>query len=127
VQPVLDKHCVNCHGEDRPEGGVALIGESEEHFTVSYNALVPLVSYSAWAHGGDDWLRVNSEPVTMPGHLGARGSELMRLLEEHHEVQLNAEDLERLVTWMDANALFYGTFDHADQARQRRGERIAGS
>jgi hypothetical protein len=127
VQPVLDKHCVNCHGEDRPEGGVALIGESEEHFTVSYNALVPLVSYSAWAHGGDDWLRVNSEPVTMPGHLGARGSELMRLLEEHHEVQLNAEDLERLVTWMDANALFYGTFDHADQARQRRGERIEGS
>jgi hypothetical protein len=51
----------------------------------------------------------------------------MRLLEEHHEVQLNAQDLERLVTWMDANALFYGTFDHADQARQRRGERIEGS
>jgi hypothetical protein len=29
-------------------------------------------------------------------------------------------------TWMDANALFYGTFDPADQARQLRGERIAG-
>jgi hypothetical protein len=27
---------------------------------------------------------------------------------------------------MDANALFYGTFDPADQERQRRGERIAG-
>jgi hypothetical protein len=27
---------------------------------------------------------------------------------------------------MDANALFYGTFDKSDQARQRRGERIAG-
>ena len=38
----------------------------------------------------------------------------------------NPDDLERLATWMDANALFYGTFDAADQARQQRGERIAG-
>ena len=35
-------------------------------------------------------------------------------------------DMERLAAWMDANALFYGTFDPADQARQQRGERIAG-
>jgi hypothetical protein len=27
---------------------------------------------------------------------------------------------------MDANALFYGTFDRQDQARQQRGQRIAG-
>ena len=27
---------------------------------------------------------------------------------------------------LDANALFYGTFDPEDQARQLRGERIAG-
>jgi hypothetical protein len=27
---------------------------------------------------------------------------------------------------MDANALFYGTFDPADQARQQRGQRIEG-
>jgi hypothetical protein len=27
---------------------------------------------------------------------------------------------------MDANALFYGTFDVDDQARQQRGERIEG-
>jgi hypothetical protein len=38
---------------------------------------------------------------------------------------LSHDDIERLVTWMDANALFYGTFDPADQARQQRGERIA--
>ena len=41
-------------------------------------------------------------------------------------MQLTPEELERLVTWMDTNALFYGTFDPADQARQLRGERIAG-
>jgi hypothetical protein len=51
----------------------------------------------------------------------------MKLLRDgHREVKLESADFERLATWMDANALFYGTFDKSDQARQRRGERIAG-
>ncbi len=51
----------------------------------------------------------------------------MALLESGHEgVELSEEDLERLVTWMDANALFYGTFDPEDQRRQQKGERIEG-
>ena len=37
-----------------------------------------------------------------------------------------ARDWERLVTWMDTNALFYGTFNREDQARQLKGERIQG-
>ena len=51
----------------------------------------------------------------------------MRMLREgHQEVELSKADFERLTTWMDANALFYGTFDLADQARQLHGERIEG-
>jgi hypothetical protein len=49
------------------------------------------------------------------------------LLKGHYEVALHAEDIERLTTWMDANALFYGTFNQDDQTRQQRGERIAGA
>jgi len=48
------------------------------------------------------------------------------LLTGHEGVALTPEEIERLVTWMDTNVLFYGTFDPADQARQQRGERIAG-
>ena len=48
------------------------------------------------------------------------------LLAGHNKVKLSADDIDRLTTWMDANALFYGTFDPADQARQQRGERIEG-
>lgn len=40
-------------------------------------------------------------------------------------MSLTSKDIERLATWMDANALFYGTFDPETQGRQRRGERIA--
>ncbi len=127
VQPVLDKHCVRCHSRAKPEGDVALIGEPEGHYTVSYNALVPWVPYSAWGGRPGDFRQVNSEPLTMPEHFGARGSRLMKmLLEGHEDVSLGQQEIDRLATWMDANALFYGTFDPADQARQRRGGRIEG-
>jgi len=127
VQPVLDKHCVRCHNREKPEGKVVLIGETQGHYTFSYNALAPLVSYSAWGGRGGDFRQVNSEPLSVPGFFGARGSRLMKmLLAGHEDVKLSPAEIERLATWMDANGLFYGTFDPADQARQQRGERIAG-
>ncbi len=127
VQPVLDKHCVRCHNPQKPEGNVILTGQPQGRYTVSYNALAPRVPYSDWAGKPGDFRMVNSEPTTMPGFFGARASSLMQLLRKgHYDVKLDPEDRERLVTWMDTNALFYGTFDPADQARQQRGERIAG-
>jgi hypothetical protein len=127
VQPVLDKHCVRCHNPEKPEGKVVLTGEPQGRYTVSYNALAPLVPYSAWGGRPGDFRQVNSEPLTQPEFFGARGSELMKLLLAGHEdVSLTEDEIARLATWMDANALFYGTFDPADQARQQHGERIAG-
>ena len=86
------------------------------------NALVDRVSFSAWNRP-----ERNFEPMTQPLRFGAAASPLARMLDQGHDgVTLTSEDEERLYTWMDANALFYGTFDPADQARQQRGERIAG-
>ena len=51
---------------------------------------------------------------------------MQMLLDGHQGVALEDEDIDRLVTWMDANALFYGTFDPDGQARQLRGEAIEG-
>jgi cytochrome c553 len=122
VQPVLDKACASCHNHEKAEGKVVLTGEPEGQYTVSYNALIKRVRYSSWSGVVE-----NGEPATMPGRFGAINSPLMQLLRAGHaNVTLSPEDLDRLVTWMDANALFYGTFNPEDQARQRRGERIAG-
>ncbi len=122
VQPVLDKHCVACHNKDKPGGKVILTGEPQGHYTASYNALAARVSFAAWGRGG------NCEPLAKPDYFGARGSQALvkTFTEAHYNVRLSAAEWERVVTWMDANALFYGTFDPADQARQLRGERIAG-
>jgi hypothetical protein len=125
VQPVLDRRCVSCHNHEKPEGKVVLTGEPQGRYTASYNALAPRVPFAAWQ--GGDFLRANSEPATQPNHFGARGSKLMQMLLAGHEnVVLTAEEIDRLTTWMDANALFYGTFDPVDQAKQQRGERIEG-
>jgi cytochrome c553 len=127
VQPVLDRHCLKCHSGPKPKGKRVLTGEPQGRYTRSYNVLAPRVPVSAWGRGGGNWQRVNSEPISQIDHFGARGSALMKmLLKGHNKVKLSADDIERLATWMDANALFYGTFDPADQARQQRGELIAG-
>jgi len=127
VQPVLDKHCVACHSGTKPRGGITLTGAPQGRYTVSYNTLATRVPFSAWGGKPGDFRVANSEPLTQPGFFGARGSPLMKmLLCGHNKVAFSPDDIVRLATWMDANALFYGTFDEADQARQQRGERIAG-
>jgi hypothetical protein len=122
VQPVLDRHCVACHKAEKPEGKVVLTGEPAGTFSRSYNALIPFVVYAAWGNPAG-----NYEPLTAPDRFGARASKLTRLLDRgHYDVRLSPEEWDRIVTWMDANALFYGTFNPRDQARQLRGEEIAG-
>jgi len=123
VQPVLDKHCVRCHNPKKPDGKVVLTGQPQGRYTVSYNALVSRVSYSSWLRRGNIEGR-----ATRPGFYGARGSaRLMKTFSTaHHKVKLTPGEFRRVVTWIDANALFYGTFDPKDQARQQRGQRIAG-
>lgn len=118
VQGVLDRHCVSCHSGAQAGGGIVLTGEPQAHYTFSYNALVKGVPYS------ND---TNPHSRSRPGQFGARGSSVMKLVLEqgHYDVRLDAREIERLATWMDVNALFYGTFDPAEQDRQRRGERIA--
>lgn len=118
VQPVLDRACVGCHSGEKPGGGVRLTGEPDGHYTVSYNALARRVPYSDQG---------SLQAVSQPNQYGARGSGLMRMLwEGHHGVELTGAELERLITWMDTNVLFYGTFKPEDQALQQKGERIAG-
>jgi hypothetical protein len=120
---VLDRHCTECHSGAGADGGVVLTGEPAGAFTASYLALAPWVSYSEWKSTP----QANAEPLTYPDQFGARASRLTALLQQGHEgVCLAEEDWERLATWMDANALFYGTFDPEDQRRQQSGQQIAG-
>ncbi len=120
VQPVLDKHCLRCHGGERTEAKLDLSGKPEGGFTRSYlmlcrdKKLVPRFEMR------------NQIQVTPPGGaFGARGSRLMHLLCNGHEgVELSVAELRRLAAWIDLNAIFYGTYSAEAQRRQLRGEML---
>ncbi len=135
VQPVLDRACISCHAGDRPAGGLDLSGRPKDGFSAAYWALCgPAEAF----HGGGTnpgqaatalvprFGQRNQVQVTPPGGLyGARGSRLLKLLRAgHHDVRLTLDDYRRLAAWIDLNAVCYGVYDAADQARQLRGEAV---
>ncbi len=136
VQPVLDRHCVGCHPAGGGQTAVDLSGTPSGAFSASYMALTGGTT-SFYADGTNaenaraalvprygGWNPVHTTAVG--GSYGARGSRLMRMLDEgHYGVTLPPDDWERLAIWVDANALFYGTYAVEDQRRQLAGEAIA--
>jgi hypothetical protein len=136
VQPVLDRHCVSCHGRDKMEANLDLTATAHQGFTRSYLALCG--SPNSWkslhfdpaiaeTHLVPRFVQRNQIQVTPPGGTyGARGSRLMRLLRgDHYGVHLPAADIRRLAAWIDLNAIFYGVYDAEGQARQLTGKPVA--
>jgi hypothetical protein len=111
VQPVLDRHCVRCH---KPGAEAAT---SNLTAGKAYESLI--------ASGGERSLRNHvltryRQGRSPEGQSAARTSAVLALLlKGHHGVKLSAEDLERLVTWMDTYAQRRGSFSD-DQERRLR-------
>jgi len=108
VQPVLDKYCVGCHqgGQTTPPD-LRVNGDSRfRNFTPSYVALHPFVR-----RPGPESDYHLQKP--MEWHAGT--SELVQMLEKgHHNVKLDAESRDRLITWIDLNVPDHGTWhEHA--------------
>lgn len=110
VQPVLDRHCVECHVKEK---AVNLASQPVQNkFFASYNNLM---KHSFTAYG--DACR------TVPGKFGAQASPLIALLEKgHYDVKLPAEDFHRLTLWQDCMSMFYGVFEKEAGEAQLRGE-----
>lgn len=139
VQPVLDKFCVGCHdgSSEKPdlraerfaqsyegsplsnlgasrldpqlipkfaacESNHKFIGNVKMRYTPAYEALIPFIR------------RVNIEDhvgLHVPGEYHADTSELIQMLEKgHHNVELDGEAWDRLVTWIDMNGPCHGTW-----------------
>ncbi len=131
VQPVLDRHCVDCHRREKAvdlSGTVQHVRDRDGRdwpYTRSYLSLAE--DYGFWyqtlvhslntagVHGGS---RV------VPGKFGARAAKLLDYLDEqHYGVKLSDEDLHRMVLWLDCNSEFLGAYENAEA--QARGELVA--
>jgi len=123
VQPVLDKYCVSCHDgakPDRPDfkGGKLLSDWSSQlagqwagggSFTESYFQLQRYVR-----RNGIEGDRRMLTPLEF--HFST--TELGQILSQDHQgVTLDKEAWDRLVTWADLNAPFYGTWGEIPQFR----------
>ncbi len=124
VQPLLEKHCVRCHGGEKTEKDVdltaAATGTPHNGFTRSYAALTRDAGLVP------RYPQRNQIQVTPPGgQIGARGSRLMRLVGAgHYEVKLSDQEFRTLAAWIDLNAVFYGSYDPEENARELAGQSI---
>lgn len=108
VQPVLDRHCVGCHGGKPGDAAPDLRrGDPQRHprhWFTSYDGLKP------YAFFHDD--QVFTAPRTTPGQFGARASRLLGILDQgHYGVKLSNEDLHRIILWLDCNSDFFGAYE----------------
>lgn len=135
VQPVLDKRCVSCH-DDKSE--LDLSGDRTDYFNVAYENLARRGTQAE--HGGDaqgGMANFGRNPYTSwiptfngcesnileikPKTWGSPASLLADIIISGHpdkrgerRVDLNADERQRILTWIDLNVPYYGT----SQSRQ---------
>jgi len=123
VQPVLDKHCVSCHGGEKGiDAGLDLTGGWTEHFSISYENLAnrrrtqvtaDLIAGIDCMNGTARW----SAKRFPPRSHGSGAAPLARILVEGHDGQIkNLTRTERdlLLAWIDTNGLYHGTWDYTE-------------
>ena len=108
VQPVLDKHCVRCHGGPEPKAKLDLSGELTTLFSRSYENLIKRKLINNIDVDPRDAFIPAEPPLTF-------GSPRSRMIEQirkgHSAVKLTQEEFVRVVTWIDANAPYYGIYE----------------
>ena len=147
VQPVLDRHCADCHNPETMAGGVDLSGDMTDFFNVSYEYLARKGTLSAaWDTGHFTTPRpVGREPYVnwiptfngceqnilevRPLRWGSPVSPLADLILDGHRdgegsprVQLSDAESRRILAWIDLNVPYYGVSvsNHYDREGCRR-------
>jgi len=136
VQPVWDRHCVQCHSGPKADGKLDLSGTLTTLFNVSYESLVPerrkgrhdrgllgpVIGENHPKTGNVDYLPARSlgshasvlVAMLSPGsvHLADRGQakRVQKLVESHRDIKLPPEDLLKVTNWVDTNFQYYGTY-----------------
>ncbi len=120
VQPVLDKYCIGCHsGSPLPDGRMLPDFKTRKH----------IQGYTSVFHsGGKDAGHFSMSYVNLHRYVRRPGLEsdyhmltpmeyhadstqlVQRLLKGHGGVKLDPEAWDRLITWIDLNAPYHGTW-----------------
>ena len=125
VQPVLDRYCITCHGLDETAGELNLLGTLQdvvypyEGYPGPNHATVSLAYHSLLSRDGLVKIaqRNHETDFSTPKDYFSHAGRLTTMLREGHkdeqggpQVQLDRESLQRIVDWLDLNAVFYGDY-----------------
>lgn len=137
VQPIWDKHCVECHTGATPKGNLDLSGEMTGLFNKSYESLMPerrknpqrdpgllgrIIGENHPKTGNVEYLpakSLGSNTSILAAMLSkgkaqlaapAAAARAAQLAEWHRDVNLTPEELVRITTWIDSNGQYYGSY-----------------
>jgi hypothetical protein len=128
VQPILDRHCISCHGGDKPKGGLDLTHRTEEGTLVSwpYVKLVfgdnpknmeevkqksiagPIFPYAVYPNPEVKFPTQNT--VVPPMTAMSYRSRLVDIVSSgnHHDVKVSPEEEAMIIAWVDALCPYMG-------------------
>ena len=125
VQPVLDRYCLDCHGLDKTEGKINLLGRIKK-VVFPYpawpgpNRMVVSDAYESLVNskGVVSIAQCNFESdFSTPKDYFAHAGSLARMLLAGHadkkgkaRLKLDRESFQRIVDWLDMNAICYGDY-----------------
>lgn len=137
VQPVIDKYCVGCHNGEPGADGLAV---PDLRGTVKIKDWASVTPGNGGGHAGKfsvgyaELHRYVRRPgiesdyhLLEPMEFHADTTQLVQMLKKgHYNVQLDAEAWDRLITWIDLNCPYHGTWGeelaNPGTQRQRRRE-----
>jgi len=124
VQPILDKHCVQCHGGEKGfKADMDLSGGWTEHFNISYENLVSRHESQLIATliSGIDCMNGTAPyaaQILPPRAHGSATAPLAEVLASGHKERIpNLTRTERdlLMAWIDGNGAYYGTWEYTEK------------
>ena len=120
VQPILDKHCIRCHNEDNIAKHAEDPAKKKPPFTLEDKTVYERESRRNWSKSylalADrkicQWLNPQAVPSLQAPYLtGAVRSPLIEMLRAgHNNVTLTAEELEKIVCWIDLAVPYCGDY-----------------
>jgi len=103
VQPILDRHCVECHNPDRREGRVDLTGDKTARYTISY--------WTMQTRGLVSDARNEPRGNRPPHSYGSAASRLMTLVDgSHYDAKLSDHERKMVRLWIETSATYPGTY-----------------
>ena len=108
IQPILDKHCVACHGYERTaaggprDGGVILIADRGPWFSHAYATLTVRRMFADGRNGA------GNRP---PRSIGSSASRLMTMIDgDHYKAKVSSHQRKMIRLWIETGAAYPGTY-----------------